>query len=159
MILALKRAFPNKIIGYSDHTLPNDMKVLEIATLLGSTIIEKHFTHDKSLKGNDHYHAMDKEDLKRFRENLKRVFEILGSFEVKALDDEKLARENARRSLVAKRDIPKGKVIEYEDLTFKRPASGVSPKFIDNIIGKRASRDINEDEPIKWNFLRRFKES
>jgi N-acetylneuraminate synthase len=96
---------------------------------------------------------MDKEDLKRFRENLKRVFEILGSFEVKALDDEKLARENARRSLVAKRDIPKGKVIEYEDLTFKRPASGVSPKFIDNIIGKRASRDINEDEPIKWNFL------
>src|SRR5690606_25694149 len=64
MILGLRRAFADKIIGYSDHTLPNDMKVCEIATLLGGRIIEKHFTHDKSLPGNDHYHAMDKSDLK-----------------------------------------------------------------------------------------------
>ena len=136
MILGLKRAFPDKIIGYSDHTLPKDMKVLEIATILGSTIIEKHFTHNKTLSGNDHYHAMDKEDLKLFRENLTRVFEILGEFKVKALEDEKIARQNARRSLIAKRFIPKGKTIEAEDLTFKRPAYGISPKFIDKVIGK-----------------------
>ena len=153
MILGLKKAFPDKIIGYSDHTLPKDMKVLEIATLLGSTIIEKHFTHNKSLPGNDHYHAMDKKDLKTFRENLNRVFEILGEFKVEALEDEEPARKNARRSLVAKSFIPKGKVIEEEDLTFKRPASGISPKFIDDIIGKEALRDIEEDEVLKWNMF------
>jgi N-acetylneuraminate synthase len=153
MILGLKKAFPNIMIGYSDHTLPKNMKVCEMATMLGSVIIEKHFTYDKTLQGNDHYHAMDKEDLKLFRKNLKMVFEILGEFKVKALEDEELARKNARRSLVAKRFIPKGKVIEYDDLTFKRPASGISPKFIDEIVGKKVNRDIEEDEILKWNMF------
>ncbi len=154
MILDLKAKFPDKIIGYSDHTLPKDMKVCEIATMLGSVIIEKHFTHDKTLPGNDHYHAMDKEDLKLFRKNLERTFEILGSFKVEALEDEEPARKNARRSLVAKRFIPKGKVVEYEDLTFKRPAHGISPKFIDEIVGKAVSEDIEEDSVLQWSMFR-----
>ncbi|WP_152056192.1 N-acetylneuraminate synthase family protein [Aliarcobacter butzleri] len=153
MIMDLKTRFPDKIIGYSDHTLPNDMKVCEIATLLGSVIIEKHFTHDKKLPGNDHYHAMDKEDLKVFRNNLERTFDILGSFKVEALEDEAPARANARRSLVAARDIPKGKVVEKEDLTFKRPAHGVSPKFIDDIVGKTALDNISDDTVIQWNMF------
>ena len=154
MIMDLKTRFPDKIIGYSDHTLPNDMKVCEIATLLGSVIIEKHFTHDKKLPGNDHYHAMDKEDLKLFVSNLERTFDILGSFKVEALADEAPARANARRSLVALKDIPKGKVIEKEDLTFKRPAHGVSPKFIDEVLGKTALVDIKDDDVIKWDMFR-----
>src|SRR5690606_37195064 len=101
MLLGLKRAFPDKLIGYSDHTLPNDMKVCEMATLLGSVIIEKHFSHDKTLPGDDLYHAMDKEDLKVFRRNLERTFTILGNFKVEALAEEEPARRNARRSLVA----------------------------------------------------------
>lgn len=153
MILSLKKAFPQYIIGYSDHTLPKDMKVCEIATLLGSVIIEKHFTHDKTLQGNDHYHAMDKEDLKLFRNNLERTFEILGSFKVEALEDEAPARNNARRSLVALNDITSGKVIQKEDLTFKRPAHGVSPKFIDDVVGKTATVDIKDDDVIKWNMF------
>ena len=153
MILDLKSKFPEKVIGYSDHTLPNDMKVCEMATLLGSVIIEKHFTHDKTLPGNDHYHAMDKEDLKLFRNNLERTFEILGSFKVEALEDEAPARANARRSLVACRDIPQGKIIEKDDLTFKRPAHGVSPKFIDDVIGKIAARNIKDDDVIQWNMF------
>ena len=153
MILDLKTKFPDKIIGYSDHTLPKDMKVCEMATMLGSVIIEKHFTHDKTLPGNDHYHAMDKEDLKLFRKNLKRTFDILGSFKVEALEDEALAKNNARRSLVAYKDIPKGKVIAKEDLTFKRPAHGVSPKFIDEIVGKVTLIDIKDDAVIKWNMF------
>lgn len=153
MILGLKQAFPNKIIGYSDHTLPQDMKVCEMATILGSVIIEKHFTHDKTLPGNDHYHAMDKEDLNLFRKNLERIFEILGSFKVEALDAEAPARANARRSLVALRDIPKGKIIAKEDLTFKRPAHGVSPKFIDDVVGRIALIDIKDDDVLQWNML------
>lgn len=154
MILGLKQAFPDKIIGYSDHTLPHDMKVCEMATMLGSVIIEKHFTHDKTLPGNDHYHAMDKEDLKVFRKNLERTFEILGSFKVEALEDEAQARANARRSLVAARDITKGQTITEEDLTFKRPAHGVSPKFIDDVVGKVATADIKDDDVIKWDMFR-----
>ena len=154
MILALKKAFPQYLIGYSDHTLPDDMKVCEIATLLGSIIIEKHFTHDKSLPGNDHYHAMDKNDLKLFKQNLEHSFEILGSFKIKALEDEELARNNARRSLVAAKNIPKGSIIKKEDLTFKRPAHGVSPKFIDEIIGKTTLIDIQNDDVIKWNMFK-----
>jgi sialic acid synthase SpsE len=154
MILGLKEKFPDKIIGYSDHTLPHDMKVCEMATLLGSVIIEKHFTHDKTLPGNDHYHAMDKEDLKRFRNNLEHTFDILGSFKVQSLEDEAPARANARRSLVAARDIPKGHTVTEADLTFKRPAFGVSPKFIDEIVGKVAAVDIKDDDVIQWNMFR-----
>jgi len=153
MILGLKRAFPNKIIGYSDHTLPKDMKVCETATLLGSVIIEKHFTHDKCLPGNDHYHAMDKEDLKLLRKNLKKTFELLGDFNVEALEGEIPARQNARRSLVAARNIPAGKVLEKSDLTFKRPAHGISPKFIDEVIGKTPLHNIEEDTVLQWNML------
>ncbi|MEA3523015.1 MAG: N-acetylneuraminate synthase family protein [Campylobacterota bacterium] len=153
MILDLKTKFPDKIIGYSDHTLPQDMKVCEMATMLGSVLIEKHFTHDKTLPGNDHYHAMDKEDLKVFRTNLERTFEILGSFKVQALEDEAPARANARRSLVASSDIAKGQIITKEDLTFKRPAHGVSPKFIDEVIGKTALKDIKDDDVMQWSMF------
>ena len=153
MILDLKRRFPDKIIGYSDHTLPKDMKVCEIATMLGSVIIEKHFTHDKTLTGNDHYHAMDKNDLKAFTKNLDRTFEILGEFKVKALEDEVLARKNARRSLVALKYIPQGKIIDKDDLTFKRPSHGISPKYIDDLIGKKSLVNINEDDVLKWEMF------
>jgi len=153
MILDLKAKFPQKIVGYSDHTLPKDMRSCEIATMLGAVIIEKHFTHDKSLPGNDHYHAMDKEDLKQFRINLERDFSLLGSFKVEALADEAPARANARRSLVALKTIEKGSVIAKEDLTFKRPAHGVSPKFIDEVIGQVALQTIEEDTVLKWHMF------
>lgn len=153
MLLGLKRAFPDKLIGYSDHTLPNDMKVCEMATLLGSVIIEKHFSHDKTLPGNDHYHAMDKEDLKVFRRNLERTFTILGNFKVEALAEEEPARRNARRSLVASRDIPAGKVVELADLTFKRPAHGISPRSIDELVGKTAKQAISEDVVLQWGMF------
>jgi len=153
MILDLKQKFPDKIIGYSDHTLPKDMKVCEMATMLGSVIIEKHFTHDKTLPGNDHYHAMDKEDLKLYRKNLERIFEILGGFKIQALEDEAPARANARRSLVASKNIKKGQIITKDDLTFKRPAHGISPKFIDEVLGKKAMSDIEEDTVMKWNMF------
>lgn len=153
MILGLKKAFPDKIIGYSDHTLPKDMKVCEMATMLGAVIIEKHFTHDKTLPGNDHYHAMDKEDLKTYKKNLERTFEILGNFQVTSLEDENPARVNARRSLVAKRDIKQGSMITEEDLTFKRPAHGISPKLIREVIGKTALTDIKDDDVLKWNMF------
>ncbi|MGN8224834.1 N-acetylneuraminate synthase family protein [Gracilimonas sp. BCB1] len=153
MIRGLKKKFPDIMIGYSDHTMPKEMKVLEVATLLGSIIIEKHFTHDKTLPGNDHYHAMDVEDLKKFNRKLDEILTIVGDEKVHALESEGKSRDNARRSLVAKRDIPKGKVIEYKDLTWKRPASGISPRLIDDVIGKKTVSDIEADEVLNWNRI------
>ncbi|MBN2523982.1 MAG: N-acetylneuraminate synthase family protein [Bacteroidales bacterium] len=153
MITGLQQKFPDKLIGYSDHTLPKDMKTLETAFLLGAVILEKHFTHDKTLPGNDHYHAMDKNDLKLFKQNIKRSLSLLGNFKVTALPIEEQARKNARRSLVAKRNIPKGKIVEYKDLTWKRPGHGISPRFIDEVIGKRTIVNMDEDVVLQWNHL------
>jgi len=152
-IVGLRLAFPDVVVGYSDHTLPNDMKSLEIAVLLGSRIIEKHFTFDKNLPGNDHYHAMDKNDLKLFKKHLDKIFKLLGSFKVQAFGNEEMARQNARRSLIAKKDIPKGKIIDLEDIICKRPGTGISPKFIDEVLGKRCIRNIQKDSIIQWAYL------
>lgn len=151
MIQDLKKKFPQCPIGYSDHTLPDDMKKLEVAVLLGATIIEKHFTHNKSLAGNDHYHAMDKEDLRTFCQNLNSLFDLLGEKEKRSIPSEEIARRNARRSLVALRDIPEGKRIEPEDITWKRPASGISPKEINRVINSKTARDISEDTVLQWS--------
>ncbi len=153
MILDLKRIFPGNIIGYSDHTLPGEMKVLEIASLLGASIIEKHFTHDKTLPGNDHYHAMDIEDLKKINDRLDQIFKIIGDSRKHSLPIEEPARINARRSLVANNGLTKGGTIKDGDLTFKRPGSGISPKEIDKVIGRRLLFDIAEDSLIQWEFL------
>ena len=152
-IPALCRHFPQHTIGYSDHTEPGDMKVLEVATLLGARILEKHFTFDKTLPGNDHYHAMDKKDLRRFLLAIQRVRALVGAFAVGALADEAPAIRNARRSLVAARDIPAGASLSMDDLTWKRPAHGISPRDIDDVLGMRARRAIAEDTVLQWRLL------
>jgi sialic acid synthase SpsE len=154
MIVGLKQKFPEYLIGYSDHTTPKDMKVCEIAALLGSRIIEKHFTHDKTLAGNDHYHAMDKNDLMAFRCALDRNREIFGTSRVLSLESESVSRDNARRSLVAARDMRRGHKITFEDLTFKRPGSGVSPKFIYDIIGREMTEDVAKDAIMQWHYFK-----
>ncbi|MCH2197533.1 MAG: N-acetylneuraminate synthase family protein [Flavobacteriales bacterium] len=153
MIKDLIRNFPDHVPGYSDHTLPKDMEVMKMATLLGSAVIEKHFSHDKTLPGNDHYHAMDKEDMKHFWKVMDKTFELLGSFKLTALESEEKSRQNARRSLVAARAIPEGKTIERDDLTWKRPAKGISPRHINEVLGKQALKTIEEDEILVWNAL------
>jgi len=153
MIKDLQRKFPDKIVGYSDHTLPNKMKVLEMATLLGSVILEKHFTHDKTLRGNDHYHSMDKEDLKFFNKNINRMFAILGGQKKYPILAESPAIQNARRSLVANCEIHQGELITQKNLTWKRPAHGISPREINKVLGRKAVRHIEEDEIIQWNAI------
>jgi len=155
MITSLRKRYPDRIIGYSDHTMPEDMRTLETAWLLGASILEKHFTHDKSLPGNDHYHAMDKADLISFRRNVGRLEALLGETEKRALESESLARQHARRSLVAAQAIPAGARINPRMLTWKRPAHGISPAEIDQVLGRVASHDIEEDNLLTWDMLER----
>jgi len=153
MIPALKRHYPGLTIGYSDHTLPDDMHTLTYATLLGAKILEKHFTFDKTLPGNDHYHAMDKDDLAFFKKKMEAAIASVGEFAVRSYPSEEPARRNARRSLVAARDIKAGAQITRDDLTWKRPAHGISPRCYDEVLAMHARRDIPEDTVLTWSDL------
>ena len=153
MIHTLRRRYSELPIGYSDHTLPKDMKTLEVATLLGATIIEKHFTHDKTLPGNDHYHAMDKKDLLHFHSRMDVLFTLLGNARKRPLESERLSRANARRSLVAVCNIPAGAIIKAEYLTWKRPAHGINPRDMDKLVGRTAACDIVEDTVLQWEMF------
>lgn len=153
MIPALARHFPTHVIGYSDHTLPADMQVCEVAVLLGARLIEKHFTFDKTLPGNDHYHAMDRDDLKHFRARMARTLSMIGPVAVDALPAEDPARKNARRSLVAARQIPAGTVISKDDLTWKRPAGGISPRHYYDVLGMTARCSIEDDTVLQWKHF------
>ena len=155
MISDMVSKFDGYIIGYSDHTFPDNMnEVLTTAWLLGAQVIEKHFTFDKSLQGNDHYHAMDEKDLKGLVDTFEKYVTFLGTRSKHYLREEEISRKNARRSLVAKRKIGKGKVIEPEDIEIKRPGTGVSPILYDVVIGSVATRDIDEDEIIQFGDFR-----
>jgi sialic acid synthase SpsE len=155
MITGLRRAYPHLIIGYSDHTLPDEsMTPLVAAYLLGAVVIEKHFTHDKTLPGNDHYHAMDVQDLKRFGLQVSRVRELLGPTDHKApIPTERLSRLNARRSIVLTRDIPANAVITEEMLTYKRPGTGISPVHWEEVIGQSTVRALQADHILQWRDL------
>ncbi len=153
MICDLKRKYPEKVIGYSDHTQPEDMRTLEVAWLLGAQIIEKHFTHDKTLPGNDHYHAMDKGDLAHFLEKIDQLRMTLGSEKKQALESEAPARQHARRSLVVSRPILADTQITADMLTWKRPGHGISPANLEKVVGMIAVRDLSEDELLSWDDL------
>ena len=149
----LKIYFPNNIIGYSDHTLPQDMIPCISAVLFGARIVEKHFTFDKTLEGNDHYHAMDVNDLKKFTKTIKVIDILNSSNDFDELNDQKKAIQNARRSLVFTNNLEAGTLLRQEHLTFKRPATGISPKHIDKVLGKKLLIDIKEDEQLQWEMI------
>ncbi len=156
-IKTLKQQFPDCYIGYSDHTKPTpDQDILKTAYNLGAQVIEKHFTLDKTLKGNDHYHAMDPEDARQILKAIERMDLIRGKGELVSLETESAARANARRSLVAACDIAEGEEITREKLTFKRPASGISPADEELVLGKAAACAIPEDTILKPEMVKGF---
>lgn len=154
MIEGLQRAYPDLTIGYSDHTQPDpDMMILSTAWLKGAYVLEKHFTHDKTLPGNDHYHAMDMNDLKKFMRNVDLLETVQGSSFKRPLQDEAPAREHARRSIVVERALAAGDTITEESLTCKRPAHGISPINWDNVVGRKVRRDLPVDHILQWEDL------
>lgn len=154
MIQCLRKSFPKYLIGFSDHTIPDpSMLVLTIAYLLGAQIIEKHFTLDKGLPGNDHYHALDCQDLMKFNNNIHLLNKIRGTYKKQPLPCEMTSIKNARRSIITKHNLKKGHVLTKTDITFKRPGTGISPKDLGLIIGKQLRKDIKADEILTWNHI------
>lgn len=154
MIGDLAARYPECVIGYSDHTTPKPgLPSLLTAWLLGAVILEKHFTHDTSLPGNDHYHAMTVDDLRRFRTEVSRVVPLLGSRRKAPIASEEIARTNARRSIVVARDLSSGHRIGESDITYKRPGTGISPLSWDDVIGRTTQRALAADDVLQWADL------
>ena len=154
IIETLKRVFPDVKVGFSDHVAPDDtMMTLATAYLLGAEVIEKHFTLDKTLTGNDHYHAGDPEDFKKAIANFRWIDTVLGSGEKTVLACEEIPRREARRSLVLTRDMSCGEVITDSDITAKRPGTGISPIYADVVTGRAVTKDLSEDTILQWDMI------
>lgn len=155
MIVHLRERYPEAWIGISDHTRPTpDNLALVVSYALGARVIEKHFTHDKSLPGNDHYHAMDMDDLARLITALERTRSLLGTATGKhPLPSEDLARRFARRGICATRNLPEGHVLTEVDLICLRPVTGIPANHWDEVLGRTLSRPVTGGDGITWADL------
>ena len=149
-IKTLKEAFKLPV-GYSDHSLGIYAPIS--AVTLGAVVIEKHFTLDKNLPGPDHKASLNPEELKEMVNAIRLIEKALGDGIKRPTPEEEKIKKVARRSLVANVDIPKGTVIKKEMIAIKRPGTGIEPKYLNVVIGKRAKRDIKKDEVLKWEDL------
>lgn len=151
MMKHIIETFPEYPVGYSDHIkMPDSMGILIAAVAMGAKVIEKHFTFDKTRLGYDHEISADYEDLRKIVEAVRMVEKAKGIETKKPTLSEEKARKWARRSLVARVNIPKGTTITEDMIVVKRPGTGIQPKLLYSIIGKKARRDIMEDEVITW---------
>lgn len=142
----MKETF-NLEVGYSDHTKGIEVPVAAVA--LGATIIEKHFTLDRNMEGPDHKASLEPEELKTMVKSIRHIEQALGSPEKKPSLSEKKNMPVARKSIVAKRSIRAGEVLSEENVTVKRPGTGISPMQWFDVLGTRANRDYEEDELIE----------
>jgi N,N'-diacetyllegionaminate synthase len=143
---ALRKEFGLKV-GYSDHTKGICVPLAAVAK--GAVIIEKHFTLDRNLEGPDHKASLEPKELKEMVENIRRVESALGTGIKEPAPSEIKNMAIARKSIVAKTKIKKGEIYTTENITTKRPGSGISPMRWHEILGSRANRDYEEDELIE----------
>lgn len=141
----------HKPIGFSDHSMGTYAAVAAVA--LGATIIEKHITLDQNAQGPDHKASLNPEEFKELVTAIRSTELALGSGEKFLSDEEVENRAVARKSLVASVQIDKGSIIEPRMIEIKRPGTGIPPKFLDQVVGKRVTRDIDPDEVLMWEDL------
>ena len=146
-ITLLKKKFPKIPIGFSDHTLGTLAPT--IASALGATVIEKHFTINKNLKKSaDHWLSVDEKELSQIAFNIKSTNLSLGKEVKKTFACEGITKKNARRSLVANQDIKIGDKFTNKNLTTKRPGTGISANQYFKYLGKKAKKDFKYDDLI-----------
>lgn len=135
-------------VGYSDHTLGIEVPIAAVA--LGATVIEKHFTLDKTLPGPDHKASLEPEELKAMVMAIRNIEKAIGGSGLKEVSkSEAKNKPIARKSIVATKTIKKGDLFSVENLTVKRPGTGISPMQWDEVIGKTAKKDFEKDDLIE----------
>jgi len=136
-------------VGYSDHTPGTEIAVAAVA--LGATVIEKHFTLDRSLPGPDHSASLEPSELKQMITGIRHVEQALGDGIKAPVPSEIPNISVARKSIVAARSLPAGHRLAEADLVVKRPGTGIAPKFFGALIGRTLSEAVGEDSIIRWD--------
>ena len=144
-MLEIKERFGVKV-GYSDHTTGIDVPIAAVA--LGATVIEKHFTLDRNMEGPDHKASLEPDELKQMVSSIRNIEKALGSGHKTITESERRNISIARKSIVAACDIKKGEILTENNLTVKRPGTGISPMRWNEVIGTVANRDYIEDDMI-----------
>ncbi|MCM1266539.1 MAG: N-acetylneuraminate synthase [Bacteroidales bacterium] len=134
-------------VGYSDHT--QGIEVPIAAAAMGAVVIEKHFTLDRNMEGPDHKASLEPEELRAMVQAIRNIETAMGDGIKRPSASEIKNRDVARKSIVAQRAIHKGEMFTEENLTTKRPGSGISPMRWNEVIGTAADRDYEEDELIR----------
>ena len=134
-------------VGYSDHTKGIEVPIAAVA--LGATIIEKHFTLDRNMEGPDHKASLEPKELAGMVRSIRNIEKALGTGEKAPSPSEKKNISIARKSIVAKTNIKAGDIFTEENITVKRPGSGISPMKWFDVLGTKAVRDFGEDELIE----------
>lgn len=133
-------------VGYSDHTLGIEVAIAAVA--LGATVIEKHFTLDRQLPGPDHKASLSPAEFVAMVRGIRNIEQALGDGVKRATSSELKNKPVARRSIVAGLPIKEGERFTAENLTAKRPGTGMSPMRWDEVVGRTATRDFRPDDPI-----------
>lgn len=137
----------NVRVGYSDHTLGIEVPIAAVA--LGAEIIEKHFTLDRTMDGPDHRASIEPDELAAMVRAIRNIEVAIGNAEKEVTKSEYRNKAVARKSIVAARDIKKGETLSADNITVKRPGTGISPMEWYEIIGTKAKRDFYADELIE----------
>ena len=148
----LMEAFPEYPVGYSDHTEGTIVPFSAVA--MGAKSIEKHYTIDKKLPDSpDHSFSLDPKELSEMVDGIRSIEKSFGTFVDGHYSVEEKAFKYARKSVVSMVDIHKDMILEFDMLTCKRPGTGIYPKYLDDIVGKKAKVDIKEDTTITWDMV------
>lgn len=146
----LKKNF-HTLVGYSDHTIGYISSLA--AVCLGACVIEKHITLDNKMKGPDHKTSLNPVDFRDMIRAIRNIEESFGDGYKKILTREQNIRKIARRSIIAIRDVPKGRIIGNNDVDILRPYGGIKPKFLDKVLGKKTKINIKKGRMITWKML------
>ena len=139
-------------VGFSDHSFDNRAVMLSVA--LGAVTIEKHFTLDRNAAGPDHRASLDPAGFSELVQSVRQAEAILGDGEKRLTPSEKDTQRVARKSLRVARELPAGHRLAKEDLLAKRPADGLDPRRVDEVIGRMLERPMTADEPLPKDFLK-----
>lgn len=153
VLYTYQKEFPNCVIGYSGHE--NGTGISLASVVMGARVVERHFTLDRTMKGGDHKASLEEEELMRLIRDVREWEMARGSFEKKRMPSEEAPFLKLAKSVVSAKRIAKGTVITRDMLTTKGPGKGISPMRIEEVVGKKTKKDIEEDvvmydEDIEW---------
>ncbi|MBP6584479.1 MAG: N-acetylneuraminate synthase family protein [Flavobacterium sp.] len=147
-ITMLQQAF-DLPIGFSDHSFGASIPLASV--VLGACIIEKHFTLDKDLPGWDHEISANPEEMKTICQDSKKIASALGNAYRIVSEEEEQKKAKFRRSIVITRDMKKGEVVSENDLSYKRPGTGIPPNEYEFVIGRKLNKELELDSVLNWN--------